>query len=115
MKYPEYLIFSLGMVALFSSALGLASGTGSETDFLRESDTAMTRMMNAMAPRPTGDTDRDFVTMMIPHHEGAIEMAAALVRHGHNEQLKRLAQEIIITQQQEIAAMRLAIAPESTP
>jgi uncharacterized protein (DUF305 family) len=45
-------------------------------------------------------------------------MATALLRHGHNEQLKRLAQEIIVTQQQEIAAMKLAIGdplPPSTP
>jgi hypothetical protein len=47
--------------------------------------------------------------MMIPHHQGAIDMARSLLRYGHNEQLRRLAQEIIVTQQQEIAIMRLAI------
>ena len=47
--------------------------------------------------------------MMIPHHQGAIDMARAELRYGHNEQLRRIAQEIIVDQQQEIAAMRLAL------
>jgi Domain of unknown function (DUF305) len=47
---------------------------------------------------------------MIPHHQGAIDMAVAELRHGHNEQLRRIAQEIIVDQLQEIAAMRLALS-----
>jgi uncharacterized protein (DUF305 family) len=43
-----------------------------------------------------------------------MDMAQAELRHGHNEQLRRIAQEIIVTQQQEIAAMRLAVG-ESLP
>jgi uncharacterized protein (DUF305 family) len=66
-------------------------------------------MMNDMAVKPTGDVDADFVAMMIPHHQGAIEMALAVLRHGRNPQIRRLAQEIIVTQQQEIAVMRLAV------
>lgn len=80
-----------------------------EASFLAENKAAMTRMMDAMRIRPSGDVDRDFVAMMIPHHQGAIDMARALLRYGRNEQLRRIAQEIIVTQQQEIAAMRLAI------
>ncbi len=75
----------------------------------------MTRMMSAMTVEPTGDIDRDFVEMMVPHHQGAIDMALAVLRHGKNEQLKRLAQEIIVTQQQEIVAMRLAIGDPLPP
>jgi uncharacterized protein (DUF305 family) len=89
-----------------------------EAPFLAENDAAMTRMMEGMAVKATGDVDRDFVAMMIPHHQGAIDMAVAVLRHGHNEQLRRLAQEIIVTQQQEIAAMRMAVGeplPPSTP
>lgn len=77
--------------------------------FVRENDEAMTRMMAAMAVKPSGDVDRDFVEMMIPHHQGAIDMAQAVLRYSHNERIRRLAQEIIVTQQQEIAAMRLAV------
>jgi uncharacterized protein (DUF305 family) len=77
--------------------------------FTSENNAAMAKMMAAMNVEPSGDADADFVAAMIPHHEGAIAMATAELRHGRNEQLRRLAQEIIVTQQQEIAAMRLAI------
>jgi uncharacterized protein (DUF305 family) len=72
-------------------------------------EAAMDRMMVEMEVKPSGDVDRDFVTMMIPHHQGAIDMAVAQLRFGQNEHLKRIAQEIIVEQQQEIAAMRMAI------
>ena len=83
--------------------------------YLRENDVAMNKMMSAMVIQPTGDVDRDFVAMMTPHHQGAIEMAQAVLRNGHNEQIRRLAQEIIVTQQQEIAAMRLAVGDPLPP
>jgi hypothetical protein len=47
--------------------------------------------------------------MMVPHHQGAVDMARSELKYGHNEQLRRLAQEIIVTQQQEITVMRMAI------
>ena len=80
-----------------------------EAPFVAANDAAMEMMMKGMAIMPSGDVDRDFVAMMVPHHQGAIEMARALLRYGNNQQLQRIAQEIIITQQQEIAAMRLAV------
>jgi len=78
----------------------------------------MKKMMSDMTITPTGDVDSDFVEMMVPHHRGAIDMAVAVLRHGRNAQIKRLAQEIIATQQEEIAAMRLAVGqslPASLP
>jgi uncharacterized protein (DUF305 family) len=108
-------------VALAASAhedAASRSRLAKEAPFLAENDAAMTRMMDGMAVKPTGDVDRDFVAMMVPHHQGAIDMAVAVLRHGHNEQLRRLAQEIIVTQQQEIAAMRMAVGeplPPSNP
>jgi uncharacterized protein (DUF305 family) len=86
-----------------------------EAPFLSANDTAMTKMMADMAVKPTGDVDHDFVEMMVPHHQGAIDMAQAVLRYGRNEQLRRLAQEIIVTQQQEIAAMRLALGEPLPP
>jgi uncharacterized protein (DUF305 family) len=74
--------------------------------------------MNDMAIKPSGDIDRDFVAMMIPHHQGTIDMAISELRYGKNEQLRRIAQEIIVDQMQEIAAMNLAIGKpvtDSTP
>jgi uncharacterized protein (DUF305 family) len=81
----------------------------SEAQFLAENEISMSRMMEGMSGKPTGDIDRDFVVMMVPHHQGAIDMAKSELKYGHSEQLRRLAQEIIVTQQQEIAVMRLAI------
>jgi hypothetical protein len=80
-----------------------------EVPFLGENRVAMNKMMTGMDVKPTGDIDRDFTAMMIPHHQGAIDMAQAELRYGHNELLRRMAQEIIVAQQQEIAAMQLAV------
>ena len=85
-------------------------GGAADEPFVAASGAAMEQMMKAMgAMRPSGDADRDFVAMMIPHHQSAIDMAQAELRYGKNEQLRRMAQEIVVTQQQEIAAMRLAL------
>ncbi|MBR1164833.1 DUF305 domain-containing protein [Bradyrhizobium elkanii] len=85
-----------------------------ESAFLAENDAAMTKMMNDMAAKPSGDIDRDFVAMMAPHHQGAIDMAVIELRYGKNEQLRRIAQEIIVEQRQEIDAMKLAIGDPVT-
>jgi uncharacterized protein (DUF305 family) len=62
-----------------------------------------------------GDVDQDFAAMMIPHHQGAIDMAVAELRYGRNEKLRRIAQEIVVEQQQEIAAMRLSLGQPLPP
>ena len=90
------------------SAVRRTDGPADEP-FIAASSAAVELMMKAMAIRPSGDVDRDFVAMMIPHHASAIAMAQAELRYGKNEQLRRMAQEIVVTQQQEIAAMRLAL------
>jgi uncharacterized protein (DUF305 family) len=106
-----------------SLAAAVALGTAAHaavprSDFARAMALAMDRMMADMHIPSTGDTDRDFVAMMIPHHQGAIDMAVAQIQYGTDPRLKRIAQEIIIEQQQEIAAMRLALGdplPPSSP
>jgi hypothetical protein len=85
------------------------AASAAEAPYLADNISAMTKMMVDMGIKPSGDVDTDFVAMMVPHHQGAIEMAQAELRYGHNESLRRMAQEIIVTQQQEIAAMRLAL------
>ncbi len=107
---------ALFAVALIGGAIAVAASV--EGPFLAENNAAMTKMMAAMDVKPSGDVDADFVAMMIPHHQGAIDMARAQLRYGSNEQIRRIAQEIIVTQQEEIAAMRLAIGqplPPSAP
>jgi hypothetical protein len=104
--------FGLGSAAiaagLIAAAIAFAADPG-EPAFMAENQAAMDQMMAGMAIKPSGDVDRDFAAMMIPHHKGAIDMAQAELRHGHNEQLRRIAQEIIVEQQQEIDAMHLAL------
>jgi hypothetical protein len=109
-------------MVLLASALVITatslSATPAEAPFLAENDAAMAKMMKDMQVTPSGNVDADYIAMMIPHHQGAIDMAQAFLRYGHNEQLRRLSQEIIVTQQQEIAAMRLALGqplPPSVP
>jgi uncharacterized protein (DUF305 family) len=86
-----------------------------EKPFLAEDDAAMTKMMNDMAVKPTGDVDRDFVAMMVPHHQGAIDMAQAELRCGHDARLKRIAQEIVVDQIEQISLMRLAVGEPLPP
>ena len=71
---------------------------------------SMARMHADMAVSPSGDPDRDFAAMMIPHHQGAIEMAKAELAYGRDPVLRRLAQGIIVEQAQEIEVMRRALA-----
>lgn len=87
----------------------------SEAPFIAENNAAMDRMMKGMDVRPTGDVDADFAAMMIPHHQGAIDMALSELRYGKNEQLRRIAQEIVVEQQQEINAMHLALGQPLAP
>jgi Domain of unknown function (DUF305) len=105
--------------ALFAAALiGVTTSLAAnpeEAPFLAENQSAMSKMMSAMEIKPSGDVDKDFVAMMAPHHQGAIDMAKAELRYGQNEQLRRLAQEIIVTQQQEIVAMALALGQPLPP
>jgi uncharacterized protein (DUF305 family) len=79
--------------------------------FVREMDAGMDRMMKDMhAPGYTGNVDVDFLAMMIPHHEGAVEMARLLLVHGKDPLTRQLADEIIASQTSEIAAMRQRLA-----
>jgi len=103
-----------GGLALTASADAVPEAAA-EAPFLAENQAAMDTMMAGMAIEPSGDVDRDFSAMMIPHHQGAIDMARAELRYGRNEQLRRIAQEIIVEQQQEIAAMRLALGQKLPP
>jgi len=93
--------------ALCTKSFG--SAPAAEAPYLAENVSAMTKMMIDMSIRPSGNVDTDFVAIMVPHHQGAIEMAQAELRYGRNETLQRMAQEIIVTQLQEITAMRLSL------
>jgi Domain of unknown function (DUF305) len=114
LPWPHRAAVALIAAGLVAAAAALAAGP-EEVPFLAENDAAMNKMMAEMKITPSGDVDADFVAMMVPHHQGAIDMAKAELRYGRNEQLRRIAQEIIVTQQQEIAAMRVALGQPLSP
>jgi uncharacterized protein (DUF305 family) len=84
-----------------SSTNGIEAGS-----FAALMEQAMERMHKDMSVAPSGDPDRDFAVMMIPHHQGAIEMAKVELQFGKDPVLRRLAQGIIIEQLQEIEVMQ---------
>jgi uncharacterized protein (DUF305 family) len=71
---------------------------------------AMTKMHHDMDVQLTGNPDRDFVIGMIPHHQGAIDMAQVELRYGKNPQIRQLARNVIPAQEKEIAEMRRWLA-----
>jgi uncharacterized protein (DUF305 family) len=71
---------------------------------------SMKTMMNGMHVKPTGKPDEDFVSMMIPHHQGAIDMAKVELQYGTDPELRQLATDIVAAQDKEIAQMKAWLA-----
>ena len=77
---------------------------------------AMERMHTATTSvERSGDSDMDFVRLMLPHHQAAIDMAKAQLLYGKDPQMRRLAQEIITDQQSEIELMQLWLQQHRPP
>ena len=92
--------------------------------FYKETKTAMTEMDAAMKTADdglTGNVDEDFIRLMIPHHQGAVDMAKAVILHGSDPALKNIAQEVVAEQTieiqylQKIRARLTASEPLSAP
>jgi DUF305 family protein family protein len=93
--------------------MGIRAPDAATPTFYSEMTKVTACMHEGMEVTATGDVDRDFVRMMIPHHQGAIDMAVVLLKYGHDEKVRRLAQSIIVEQGQEIAYMRTLLDPPS--
>ncbi len=81
-----------------------------------ELNSSMEKMHAAMASvKPSGKTDVDFIRLMLPHHQAAIDMAKIQLLYGKDPEMRRLAQEIITDQQSEIDLMQLWLKRHGIP
>lgn len=85
---------------------GVAARSISDTPATRDFKAAHATMMRNMAHPYTGDPDVDFRVQMIPHHQGAIDMARVALRHATDPWTRQLAEAVIVEQQREIAEMQ---------
>lgn len=85
----------------------LKHGDAESTKAFKEADM---KMMKDMAVVPCGDADIDFRTKMIPHHQGAIDMAKNALQYAKDPATKAMAEAIIAAQEKEIAEMQAWLA-----
>jgi uncharacterized protein (DUF305 family) len=90
-------------VIVATSAVGFANHATNARDAFKEVSEGM---MHHMAAPLTGDADKDFVMMMIPHHQGAIDMANIELKYGKDETLRAMAKAIVEAQEKEIKEMK---------
>jgi uncharacterized protein (DUF305 family) len=118
MKSTHALTALLLLVTMVTSSMSQQSSHGSKSaddpawSELSESMGKMHRTMAAV--KPSGDADVDFINLMLPHHQAAIDMAKSQLMHGADPQMRRLAQEIITDQQSEIELMQLWLKRHSS-
>lgn len=105
---PSSVILLLLVFGLVVTTLTLGSRISSASDAWSDLTTIMGKMHSNMASvKSSGISDSDFVALMVPHHQAAIEMAKSEFLSGNDAQMRRLAQEIIADQQSEIELMQL--------
>lgn len=90
-------------VVIATPAIAFAHHATSAQDAYKE---ANDMMMQTMMMPMSGDADKDFVKMMIPHHQGAIDMAKIELKFGKDETLRAMAQAVIEAQEKEIKEMK---------
>jgi uncharacterized protein (DUF305 family) len=96
------------LLALLAALTAAAEIPPRDAEFMQAMNASMERMARQMATaQMNGNVDHDFASMMIPHHQGAIDMAKAELTYGKDPVMRRLAQEILVDQQSEIDAMKL--------
>jgi len=98
----------VSMIAGLLALTATAQMAPDHSKFMQAMDVGMKTMDRDMAAASmNGDADHDFAVMMLPHHQGAIDMAKAELSFGKDPVMRRLAQGILVEQQSEIDAMKL--------
>jgi uncharacterized protein (DUF305 family) len=113
MKRPAALLLALalaGPAAAQHATHGTHAAADSTTASTRAFREVQARMHREMDIPLTGDPDRDFAAGMIPHHQGAIDMARVELEHGRDPGMRRLAEQVIDAQEKEIALLRAFLA-----
>ena len=89
--------------ALFVARVGFADESDASKGYKAANDTMMEGMMTLPS---TGDPDKDFVLMMMPHHEGAIAMAKVELQYGDDPEVRALAEAVVAAQAKEVTWMK---------
>ena len=107
----------LAVLVIMGGDWGVASGA--EDQAVADPFAAVNaRMHREMAVAPSGNVDVDFMRGMIPHHQGAVEMAEILLKEGKDPETRALAESIVKNQKAEIAMMKAWLekhAPDAAP
>lgn len=120
-KFAIYAILATGIVAILSSVIARALSKPSISTLPTLSNSTQAyqlvnkTMHTHMNIEFTGDADIDFLAGMIPHHQGAIDMANTVLIYGKNSEIKALAHTIINAQQTEISQMHQLQSKLSAP
>ena len=109
LAYPAYVSAQQVPVAVAAGKSEQSHQQTAEASYMAENRAAMNKMMKDMEVKPSGNVDADFTAMMIPHHQGAVDMAEAELHYGHNKKLRRIARNIVAGQRRQIGAMRAAL------
>ncbi|MFC3168495.1 MULTISPECIES: CopM family metallochaperone [Paracoccus] len=100
------ILFALAFGAYAQDAAHDHAGHGTQDDAAQAYGAVMEKMHSDMAMESSGDADVDFVRGMIPHHQGAIDMAKVLLEHGDDPEIRKLAEDVIAAQEAEIKTMQ---------
>jgi uncharacterized protein (DUF305 family) len=108
-------MLAIGGFAIAQTSHGSHTGHGQPAKVPVSASTAAfeaanARMHKAMDIRFTGDADADFMRAMIPHHQGAVDMARIAVLHGKDTEVRKLAEDVIKSQEAEIGQMKAWLA-----
>jgi uncharacterized protein (DUF305 family) len=90
--------------------MDMGTGSAESSPSSKAFEAANQKMHKDMSMSFTGDTDVDFVKGMIPHHQGAIDMAKVELQYGKDPEIRKLAEDIIKAQESEIAFMNAWLA-----